>query len=189
MPTILKTFGCALAIFAVILPPLEAHAGFASIIGKSAARVAFGKAAAKSVGKTAARGAVAKSAGRLEVARIQSVYRRDLIRDSHTPVKHLRQDRLVHRYTTKKQAAYEARYGIGAGSHTTATTDLGRPSAASARKRYGLDHTPEVRTTWRLPEGTPVRMNKALGGKPGVGEINLPAGLSPDARLKGLNIK
>jgi len=189
MLVVVRILGIVMLLISVIAPPMETHAGLASIIGKSAVKAAFRKTAAGTAGKTAARRAATKSAAKIEADRIRSAYQRDLLRDAKSPVKILDKDRLVHRYTTKEQAAREAKRGIGAGSHTTSTTDLGRPSATSAAQKYGLAGKPEVRTTWRIPQGTHVKINKTIGGKPGMGEINLPNGLAPESRIKSIDLR
>jgi hypothetical protein len=43
----------------------------------------------------------------------------------------------------------------------------------SAQNRLGLPVRPEAREKVLLQRGTSVRFNKALGGKPGVGEITI----------------
>ncbi len=124
---------------------------------------------AGSLGKAFARAAVSK------------MLRRDVARDAATAAKPLARSRHVWRYTTRKQASREARYGLAPHRHVTAQTIRGRPpSPSTAQHRYGLPKRPQVRETWRLPAGTPVRSNKALGGAAGVGELTsskrLPAG-------------
>jgi hypothetical protein len=68
----------------------------------------------------------------------------------------------------------EMRKGLKAGTHVTSRLSAGRPlTAVHAQRRYGLPVRPEVRERIVLPKGTMVRMNKALGGEPGVGEITV----------------
>lgn len=98
--------------------------------------------------------------------------RRDLVRDRAARVRPLAKDRTVFRYTSKAQARNETRKGIQPGSHMTSHTSAGRPlSPARAQRRYGLPRKPEVRATIRIPQGQPVRVNKAIGGRPGIGEF------------------
>ena len=114
-------------------------------------------------------------------AAVNKILKRDLARDAATAVKPLARSRHVWRYAMRKQAGREARYGIRPGSHMTAQTTRGRPpSPEAAQRRYGLPHKPEVRETWRLPAGTPVRSNKAFGGAPGVGELTSTRHLPPE---------
>ena len=114
-------------------------------------------------------GGLAKAFARSAMSK---VLKQDLARDAVTATKPLVRSRQVWRYTTREQAARETRYGLASGSHMTTRTTRGRaPSAETAQVRYGLPNQPQVRTTWRLPPGTPVRSNKALGGAPGVGEM------------------
>lgn len=130
--------------------------------------------------QSAEAGGAARALGRAAIAR---VWKRDLTRDLATPPKPLARPRTVWRYTTRDRAAQEARAGVPPGSHMTAGVTPGRPpTAASAQQRYGLlKAPPEVRETIVLPKGHPVRANKALGGKPGVGELTSPARVPPEA--------
>jgi hypothetical protein len=107
-------------------------------------------------------------------SRMLGTLRRDIERDRATAPRILERDRLVSRYTTMKRARIEAREGLAAGTHFTSRLRPGRPlSAEYARARYGLPIRPEVRERILLKRGTSVRMNKALGGKPGMGEITV----------------
>lgn len=113
------------------------------------------------------------------------ILRRDLLRDRATRVRPLARNRTVFRYTTKKQARQELRRGIRPGSHTTSRAVPGRPPGPGlAQRRYGLPRQPQVRETIHLPKGHPVRLNKALGGRPGTGEITSTKPLSPKAIRK-----
>ena len=103
-----------------------------------------------------------------------NIWRRDLSRDRATPPKILPHDRIVNRFTTLPRAKVEARRGLSAGTHLTSRVHPGRPlSASGAQKRFGLSILPEARERVLLKQGTSVRLNKALGGKPGVGEITI----------------
>lgn len=140
------------------------------------------------LGKALARGAernVAKSAGRSWF----SIFRRDLFRDRATRAEKLASNRSVFRYTTKAQARVESRAGISAGSHLTSHAGPGRPSASLAQKRLGLPVRPTVREKVLLPKGTPVQMNKALGGKPGYGEIRLAKRMRPQSIRKVVRLQ
>ena len=113
---------------------------------------------------------------------IREVLRRDLVRDRRLPVSRLERPLTVHRYTTLSQARRELREGLAPGTHTTAHARPGRPpSPETAQRRYGLPRKPEARETISLPEGTPVRRGKALGGRPGVGEIITARRVPPEA--------
>jgi hypothetical protein len=103
-----------------------------------------------------------------------STLRRDLLRDRATPARSLVKDRSVFRYTTKERARLETSAGLSEGTHFTSHSASGRPlSAASAQRRLGLPTRPTVREKVVLRKGTRVRLNKALGGKRGYGEISL----------------
>jgi hypothetical protein len=135
------------------------------------------------LGKALARGAernLTRSAGRSWF----SIFRRDLVRDRATRAEKLASNRSVFRYTTKAQAGVESRAGIAAGSHLTSHAVPGRPSASLAQKRLGLPLRPTVREKVLLPKGTAVQMNKALGGKPGYGEIRLARRVKPESIRK-----
>jgi len=140
------------------------------------------------LGKALARGAernLAKSAGRSWF----SIFRRDLVRDRATRVEKLATNRSVFRYTTRAQARVESRAGIGAGSHLTSHSGPGRPSASLAQRRFGLPVRPTVREKVLLPKRTPVQMNKALGGKPGYGEIRLARRIKPENVRKVITLQ
>jgi len=129
---------------------------------------------------------LARSLGRRSESEMARIWRRDLSRDHATPVRILPHDRLVNRFTTLPRANVEARSGFSAGTHLTSRVHPGHPlSAAGAQKRLGLSILPEAREKVLLGRGTGVRFNKALGGKPGVGEITIvkPA---PKTVLKGV---
>lgn len=100
---------------------------------------------------------------------------RDLARDAITTAKALPASRTVQRFTTLQQAKREARVGLPPGTHMTPGLRRGRPlSGEGAARRYGLLRQPTARETIVLPKGTPIRVNKALGGKAGVGELTSP---------------
>lgn len=126
---------------------------------------------AGSVAKAAARGATQSVAKAWRGAAAKTL-RRDLLRDRATHVRLLSKDRAVFRYTTKARARRELQRGIRPGSHMTARATAGRPlSLTQAQRRYGLPQKPEVRETIRLSQGQPIRSNRAIGGKAGVGEV------------------
>lgn len=143
--------------------PLQAEAG-----GK-------GKIIAQALEKKLALG---NWSGRVEQARV-----RDLARDRAATARPLAKDRVVSRYTSKSQAVYERQHGLDAGMHMTSREMRpGRaPSGVTAMKTYGLKTSPEVREQVRIPRGTSVKINKAYGGKQGIGEITLAERLPPRA--------
>lgn len=150
-----------LLILATGLLPLMAEAG----LGKAAMRGAWRGSTRKLWGRSATR-----------------VMLRDLARDSAIKARPLARSRTVFRYTSKAQARTELRRGILPGRHMTSRGGPGRPlSRISAQKRYGLRRPPQVRETIRLPKGVPVRSAKALGGRPGVGELTSSKRLLPSA--------
>jgi hypothetical protein len=117
---------------------------------------------------------------------MNKILRRDATRDASTRSVRLTQTRSVARYTTGTRARLEARGGIAAGSHFTARLRRGRPmSATNARRSLGLPHKPAVRESVVLPKGTPVRFNKAIGGRPGRGEITIVRRL-PSTNIRSL---
>lgn len=125
--------------------------------------------AAKSVGAAGARRVIAHAASRHNIRPLMT---RDLVRDRATQVSILRSPRTVFRYTNRFGAATARRNGVPANRHFTSRATPGRPlSPASAARRYGLPRQVTHRLTVRLPKGTPVKFNKALGGRPGVGEV------------------
>lgn len=140
-------------------------------------------------------GADAAPAGRRLLRRLlpgsgRNVLRRDLLRDRTLPVHRLEKPRTVFRYTTRQQARRELREGLRPRTHMTARGGPGRPpSPEAAQRRYGLPRKPEVRETIRLPEGTPVRSGKALGGRPGYGELTNARPLPPEAIRRVVPLK
>ena len=140
------------------------------------------------LGKALTRGAernLARSAGRSW----SSILRRDMVRDRATRAEKLSSERSVFRYTTGTRARMESRAGIAAGSHLTSHAVPGRPSAPRAQKRLGLPVRPTVREKVLLPKGTAVQMNKALGGKPGYGEIRLAQRVKPESIRKVVRLR
>ena len=136
---------------------------------------------ARALGKAVARGAgkaVTKSLRRTPAETL----RRDLLRDRVTPVRMLRRDRHVFRFTTKERALREIRKGVPAGSHMTSRATPGRPpSSLQARRLYGLPQKPGARERIHLHRGEQVRFNRVLGGKRGKGELISPKRVPPDA--------
>lgn len=120
--------------------------------------------------------------------RIERAEAKDLARDRASSAKPLDRERVVTRFTSKNQAAYERQHGLGDGIHVTSRElSAGRaPSGNTARETYGLRNPPEVREKIRLPEGTMVKFNKAYGGKPGMGEIVLAERLPPGVVEKSI---
>jgi hypothetical protein len=111
---------------------------------------------------------------------MKKTLRADLIRDRATVAKTLTKPRTVFRYTSRVQSAREAKQGLAPRTHMTSTAGPGRPlSAQAAQKRYGLPSTPQVRETLRLDGNQAVKLNKALGGQPGYGELTSPKRISP----------
>jgi len=112
----------------------------------------------------------------------REVLGRDAARDAATTAKALTAPRTVHRYTSIAQARREVRHGLDPNTHMTPNAQHGRPLTPDhAQKRYGLPASPEARETIVLPEGYPVRHNKALGGEPGRGELTSSRRVPPEA--------
>lgn len=134
------------------------------------------------LGRAAARGAWRSSTRKVWGRSAAQAMRRDLVRDSAIKARPLARQRTVFRYTSKARARTELRRGIAPGRHMSSNGGPGRPlSRVAAQKRYGLPRRPQVRETIRLPKGQPVRAAKALGGRPGVGELTSPKRLWPRA--------
>jgi hypothetical protein len=113
--------------------------------------------------------------------------RRDLSRDRITPERILPRDRFVDRYTRLSRSRAEARIGLSAGTHLTSRVRRGHPmSAQTVQERYGLPKLPQVRERILLKRGTSVKFNKALGGKPGVGELTV---VKPASRTVLKNVR
>lgn len=133
------------------------------------------------LGRAAARGAW-RSSARIWRRSPAQIMRRDLVRDRAIKARPLARQRTVFRYTSNAQARTELRRGILPGRHMSSNGGSGRPlSRVAAQQRYGLPRRPQVRETIRLPKGQPMRSAKALGGRPGVGELTSPKRLSPAA--------
>ncbi len=133
------------------------------------------------LGRAAARGAW-RSSARVFRRSPGQIMRRDLARDGAIKARPLARPRTVFRYTSKARARTELRRGIAPGRHMTSNGGPGRPlSRVAAQQRYGLLRRPQVRETIRLPQGQLVRSAKALGGRPGVGELTSTRRLSPTA--------
>lgn len=115
-----------------------------------------------------------KMAARSSRSSAQKIMRLDYARDHSKPAHRLNADRTVFRYTNGKRSKAEMRRGIPAGSHLTPHATTGRPlSPAAAQRKFGLPRRPAVRERVVLRRGTLVRTNKAIGGNPGQGEIQL----------------
>ena len=106
---------------------------------------------------------------------------KDAARDAATRAVPLATDRNLARYVTKQELAVEARSGLKAGQHLTGPSEATIAlSAESAKARYGLLHkTPQALEIWRVPKGTPAKVNPALGGKAGATEATLTRPLPP----------
>jgi hypothetical protein len=125
-------------------------------------------------GAVAERRALSRAFERKAESGMASTLKRDLKRDLATTPKSLTKDRYVYRYTTAARARAEAGKGLAAGTHVTSRISPGRPlSAARAKTRYGLPVRPQVREKVLINKGLSVRVNKALGGERGVGEITV----------------
>lgn len=142
-----------------------------------------------SAGRAVARGA-GKGAAKALKAGVRRALRIDRIRDLRTPARPLTRSITVRRYAAASRAATEARSGFRAGSHFTARLRPGRlPRASTAQRMYGLPRRPAVAFKVRLPKGQPVRVNKAIGGMPGRGEITSTAPIRRQAILKRYRLR
>lgn len=82
-------------------------------------------------------------------------------------------------------AAREAGFGLLSVTHMTLVLRRGRPlSGDGAARRYGLLRQPTAHETIVLPAGTPIRVNTALGGKAGVGELTSPRRIASAAIVR-----
>jgi hypothetical protein len=123
-------------------------------------------------------------------ALFKQMVKREAARDAVTLVKPLSKPRYVYRYATKARAVKEANGGLPKNRHTTSVVTTGRLlSAVKAQQRYGLPTKPEVRSTWYLPKGTPVRMNKVMYGKSGYGEISTSTRIEPKGLKKMIQLR
>jgi len=103
---------------------------------------------------------------------LASILRADRLRDARLPVTRLARPRTVFRYVTPRRAQAELERGIRRGTHLTVRATPGRPlTAAQAARRYGLPPGRTVRETVHLARGTRVKVGKAIGGRPGEGEL------------------
>lgn len=134
---------------------------------------------------------IARNVARKAEQRISLAYKRDALRDASVAAKPMARDRVVYRYVSPRQAKEEMRYGIAKGSHLTATPARpGRPlTAKSAAQRYGLQAGRDTRLTVAIPKGHMVKMNKAVGGERGWGEIKLNQHLPPSALGKSTSLQ
>lgn len=125
---------------------------------------------ARLFGRSAARAAAKKV-----MPRMTRALAKDLVNHRTAPVKTLTAPRTVFRYATRSVARKDVASGLAPYRHMTSRGGPGRPlSAANAAKRYGLPRRPDVRETIRLGRGQTVILNKAQGGRPGVGEAVSP---------------
>ncbi len=123
-------------------------------------------------------GTAARAAVRGRAA--SSVLARDLRNHKITRARILARARMVFRYTSRGQAAREARQGIRPFNHMTSTGGPGRPmSGRTAVKTFGLRRAATARETIRLGKGTPVILNNAQGGARGRGELVSPTHIPP----------
>lgn len=156
-----------LALFATVLPLL--------VVTRAEAQ------AGRALARTVERRAMARFAGR-EMA---AMLRRDAARDARLTVRALPKTISTHRYVSGKSILGELTEGLRTGAHTTSRALPGRPlGALSAQRKLGLPEAPGWRLRIEWPKGWPVRKAKALGGKPGVGEITSPRAL-PRSAVKG----
>jgi len=134
-------------------------------------------------GRAILRGAARRAAARqAERSLTRAVLARDLKRDAATASRRLTTPRRVFRFTSTERARAESRSGLAAGAHMTSRARPGRPpSGLTAQRRYGLPSRPRVRETIELTRGTPVRANRALAGRPGVGELTISRRIRPSS--------
>jgi len=144
---------------------------------------------ARSLGRESGQAIDRKALRQLERSHIQNLTRRDLLNHERAHVKPVTNPREAFRFTTREKSLSDLRNGIAPEHHMTATAGRGRPlSAESAMRRFGLLRKPEARETIVIPRGQPIRVNKAVGGAAGVGEITSTQRLSPDAIKKVIPI-
>jgi len=101
----------------------------------------------------------------------------DLKRDRRTPLRPLKKERTVDRYTRSATASNELRRGIPPNRHMTSVSTRRPLTGSSAKLRLGLSTKPDVVERIRLPKSTPLHFNKVVGGKPGYGEMTAPSRL------------
>lgn len=120
--------------------------------------------------------AAARAARQALAADARALLKKDFLRDAASTVKRLKKSRMVFRFTNPQRAFLESRKGLAPGTHMTVGAGPGRPlSGKSAAAKFGLPRVPSVRELIELPRGTAIRVNKALKGWQGVGEITSPA--------------
>ncbi len=129
---------------------------------------------AASPSKAVARAAARSLASRARTMMMRTL-RKDLVNHRVAPIQFAR-PRTVFRYTSRGVSKQEALNGVPPFRHMTSTARPGRPlSALNAQRRFGLPQRPTARETVRIPSGQPIVLNKAQGGRAGVGEIVSPA--------------
>lgn len=134
--------------------------------------------------------AITRAARSSLAADARALLKRDLARDLATASKRLLKPRRVFRFTTTERALREAKRGLPPGTHMTSKAGPGRAlSAITAAKKFGLSRTPSVRELIELPRGTAIRLNKALRGWRGVGELTSPRPVPPSAIKKVIPLR
>lgn len=132
------------------------------------------------------------AAATLRAARRSFVTRllgRDLRRDAATRMTRLGSPRTVFRYVRNDPQIRRGSVSFPPGTHFTSRAPRGRPmQALSAQRTYGLPTVPRSRLSVKVPQGTPVRFNRVIGGSPGRGELTLVRserlGVSRNQRLR-----
>jgi len=124
-----------------------------------------------------------KVAGRAAISRLVA---KEVARDAATPAIALKRVIVLPRYATRQEAAAEAQQGLRAGQHLVGPTESKAILPAdAASERYGLQHkTPEVRELWRVPKGTPARVNPVWGGARDATETTLTSPLPPQHLMR-----
>jgi hypothetical protein len=113
----------------------------------------------------------------------------DLRRDRITPLRTLKQERTVDRYTRSATALTELKRGISPNRHMTSISTRRPLTASSAKLRLGLPTKPDVVERITVPKGTPLHFNKVVGGKPGYGEITAPSRLPSSSIRRVIKLK
>lgn len=113
----------------------------------------------------------------------------DLRRDRMTPLRPLKQERMVDRYTRSATALSEQKRGIPANRHMTSVSTRRPLTASSAKVRLGLSTKPDVVERIIIPKGTPLHFNKVVGGKPGYGEITAASRLPSSSMRRVIKLK
>lgn len=145
---------------------------------KQVARAALNRMMGREAVKDAGRGAV----------RNQAI---DRARDARTTIRAtaLEKPITVWRYTTSESAERALRAGTPPHTHFTPRVSPGRPpSSGTVMRRYGLPEPPDVRMTVRIPQGTVILRNKAIGGEPGRGELLAVDRVPPNAITRLIEI-